>query len=92
MNIMIFNGFNVRTTYKKLNELKQLGELNTQLAVENMVSNIIAGYYNYIEQLMLLKNLQYSVVLSKERLRIDEDRYLLGSSSKLQVLQSRVYS
>jgi len=91
MDIMIFNGFNVRTTYKKLNELKQLGELNTQLAVENMVSDIIAGYYNYIEQLMLLKNLQYAVVLSKERLRIDEDRYLLGSSSKLQVLQSRVY-
>jgi outer membrane protein TolC len=29
--------------------------------------------------------------LSKERLRIDEDRYLLGSNSKLQVLQSRVY-
>ena len=56
-----------------------------------MVSDIIAGYYNYIEQLMLLKNLQYAVELSKERLRIDEDRYLLGSSSKLQVLQSRVY-
>jgi outer membrane protein TolC len=29
--------------------------------------------------------------LSKERLRIDEQRYLLGSNSKLQVLQSRVY-
>ena len=40
---------------------------------------------------MFLNNLQYAVVLSKERLRIDEDRYLLGSSSKLQVLQSRVY-
>lgn len=91
MDMTIFNGFNVQTTYKKLNELKQVGELSTQLAVENMISDIIAGYYNYIEQLMLLKNLQYAVELSKERLRIDEDRYLLGSSSKLQVLQSRVY-
>jgi outer membrane protein, adhesin transport system len=35
--------------------------------------------------------MKYAVTLSKERLRIDEDRYLLGSSSKLQVLQSRVY-
>ena len=33
-----------------------------------------------------MKNLKYAVTLSKERLRIDEDRYLLGSSSKLQVL------
>jgi adhesin transport system outer membrane protein len=91
MDLTIFNGFNVQTTYKKLDELKQIGELNTQLAVENLVVDIISGYYNYIEQIMLLKNLQYAIELSKERLRIDEDRYLLGSSSKLQVLQSRVY-
>jgi outer membrane protein TolC len=87
----IFNGFNVQTTYKKLNELKQLGALNTQLSVENLIADIISGYYNYIEQVQMLNNMEYAVTLSKERLRIDEDRYLLGSSSKLQVLQSRVY-
>lgn len=87
----IFDGFSVRTTYKKLNELKQLGELNTQLAVENLITDIIAGYYNYIQQLQTLNNLDYALTLSRERLRIDKDRYLLGSSSKLQVLQSQVY-
>jgi len=87
----IFNGFNVQTTYKKLNELKQLGFLNTQLAAENLIANIISGYYNYIQQVQSLHNLQYALSLSRERLRIDEDRYLLGSNSKLQVLQSRVY-
>jgi adhesin transport system outer membrane protein len=87
----IFNGFNVQTSYRKLNELKQLGELNTQLAVENLIATVISGYYNYIEQIQMLNNMKYAIALSKERLRIDEDRYLLGSSSKLQVLQSRVY-
>jgi outer membrane protein, adhesin transport system len=87
----IFNGFNVSTTYKKLGELKQIGALNTQLAVENLVADIVLGYYAYIQQVQMLKNLEYAVTLSKERLRIDQDRYLLGSSSKLQVLQSRVY-
>jgi adhesin transport system outer membrane protein len=91
MDMTIFNGFNVQTTYKKLNELKQVGELNTQLAIENLVADIVSGYYNYIQQIELLNNIKYAVTLSKERLRIDEDRYLLGSSSKLQVLQSRVY-
>jgi len=91
MNMTIFNGFNVLTTYKKLNELKQLGELNTQLSIENLVADLVSGYYNFIQQIELLNNLEYAVILSKERLRIDEDRYLLGSSSKLQVLQSRVY-
>lgn len=87
----IFSGFNVSTTYKKLGELKQIGELNTRLAVENLVSDIVLGYNDYIQQVQMLKNLGYAVALSKERLRIDQDRYLLGSSSKLQVLQSRVY-
>lgn len=91
LGFTIFNGFNVQTTYKKLDELKQVGELNTQLTIENLLSDIIVGYYGYIQQVQLLKNLKYAVALSKERLRIDEDRYLLGSSSKLQVLQSRVY-
>jgi outer membrane protein TolC len=87
----IFNGFSVSTTYRKLGELKQIGALNTQLAVENLVTGIVLGYYAYIQQVQMMKNLEYAVTLSKERLRIDEDRYLLGSSSKLQVLQSRVY-
>jgi outer membrane protein TolC len=91
MNFTIFNGFNVQTTYRKLSELREIGELNTQMAVENLLSRIIVGYYNYILQFQLLNTLQYAVMLSKERLRIDEDRYLLGSGSKLQVLQSRVY-
>jgi len=91
LGLTIFNVFNVQTTYKKLNELKQIGELNTQFSLENLVADITSAYYNYIEQTMLLNNLQYAITLSKERLRIDEDRYLLGSSSKLQVLQSRVY-
>ena len=91
MGLTIFNGFNVQTTYKKLNELRQIGELNTQMSIENLLTAIIAGYYNYILQIQLLNNMQYAVTLSRERLRIDEARYLLGSGSKLQVLQSQVY-
>ncbi len=91
VEIPVFNGFNAVTSYKKLNELKQIGELNTQLSIENLVSDIVSGYYNFILQIQLYNNLKYALTLSRERLRIDEDRYLLGSGSKLEVLQSRVY-
>jgi outer membrane protein TolC len=91
LGLTIFSGFSVRTTYKKLNELKQLGELNTQMTIENYVSSVVAIYYLYVQELQSNKNLVYALTLSRERLRIDEERYLLGSNSKLQVLQSRVY-
>jgi outer membrane protein, adhesin transport system len=91
LGMTIFSGFKVATTYKKLGELNQVGQLNTQLTIENLIADIVSGYYNYILQVQLMNNLKYALVLSRERLRIDEDRYLLGSGSKLEVLQSRVY-
>lgn len=87
----LFRGFNVQTTYRKLNELKQIGELNTQMEIENLIAGIVSEYNYYIQQLKLYKNLEYAVTLSRERVRIDEQRYLLGSGSKLQLLQSVVY-
>jgi outer membrane protein TolC len=91
MGLTIFNGFNAVISYKKLGELNQVGQLNTQLTIENLIADIVSGYYNYILQVQLMNNLKYALTLSRERLRIDGDRYLLGSGSKLEVLQSRVY-
>ena len=56
-----------------------------------MITDIVSGYYNFILQVQLMNNLKYALILSRERLRIDQDRYILGSGSKLEVLQSRVY-
>ncbi|WP_073002599.1 TolC family protein [Mariniphaga anaerophila] len=91
LNMTLFNGFNVQTTWQKLNELKQKGALNTQMSMENLVAQIVAEYYYYIQQLNYQNNMEYAVSLSRERARIDEDRYLLGASSKLELLQSIVY-
>jgi outer membrane protein TolC len=91
LDLTLFRGFQVQTTYQKLNELKQAGELNTQMNMEDVVAKIIAEYFLYVQQLNLSKNLAYAVSLSRERVRIDEQRYLLGSSSKLELLQSMVY-
>jgi outer membrane protein TolC len=74
-----------------LQELKTVGELNTRLAVENFIANLTAEYYNYVQQQIRLGNLKYAVALSKERLRIVEARYQVGSLSRLDLQQARVY-
>lgn len=91
MNMTLFDGFNVQTTYQKLNELEKMGKLNTQMSMENLVASITAEYYYYIQQINYFNNLKYAVSLSRERARIDKERYLLGASSKLELLQSIVY-
>jgi len=91
LGMTIFRGFQVQNTYQKLGQQSELSGLNTQMSVENYVARLVSEYNYYIQQLILYNNLAYSVSLSRERVRIDEQRYLLGSGSKMQLLQSMVY-
>lgn len=67
-----------------------MGELNTRLRIEDFLADISAEYYNFVQQKQLLKNLQQAVDLSRERLRIVEARYQIGSFSRLDLQQAKV--
>ncbi len=90
LNWTIFQGFNISTTYKRLKELQSQGELETRITIENLIAQITAEYYNYIQQRIRLKNFRYAVNLSKERLRIVEQRYRIGNFSGLDYQQAKV--
>lgn len=91
LGMTIFRGFQVQKTYQKLKEQRELEGFNTQMSIENLVSQIVSQYIYHIQQLILNDNLAYAVSLSRERVRIDQQRYLLGGASKLEMLQSIVY-
>ncbi len=90
LNWTIFDGFNITTTYKELQVLKKQGETNTRIAIEDFIASLVAEYYNYIQQEIRLKNFRYAVSLSKERLRIVEERYHVGNFSRLDYQQAKV--
>ena len=90
LNWTIFDGFNAQTNYKRLKELKSVGELNTQLTIENFIANISAEYYNLVQETMRMENLRSAVKLSGEQLRIVEARYQIGQFSRLDLQQARV--
>jgi outer membrane protein TolC len=86
----VFDGFGIQADYAKLKELQRLGELNTRRSVEDFVASIAGEYYNLIRQTIRLQNLRSAVTLSKERLRIVEERYYIGSMSRLDLQQAKV--
>ena len=90
LNWTVFDGFGIQATYSKLKELQQMGELNTRMTIEDFVANLTSGYYNLIRQKIRMRNLRSSVDLSKERLRIVEERYSIGSMSRLDLQQAQV--
>ena len=90
LNWTIFDGFNIQAKYSRLKELEKQGETMTRIAIEDFIAELTAEYYNYIQQQIRLKNFRYAMSLSKERLRIVEERYLVGNFSRLDLQQARV--
>ncbi len=90
LNWTIFDGFNISTDYKQLKVLKTMGETNTRIALEDFIAGLAAEYYNFIQQKLRLNNYYNAVRLSKERLRIVEERYNIGNFSRLDYQQAKV--
>ena len=90
LNWTIFDGFNISANYQQLKELERQGETNTRMAIEDLVANIAAEYYNYVQQKIRLENFRYAMSLSRERLRIVEARFHIGDFSRLDYQQAKV--
>jgi outer membrane protein TolC len=90
LNWTIFDGFKIQANYERLKELERQGETMTRIAIEDFIADLTAEYYNYIQQQIRLKNFRYAMSLSKERLRIVEERYIVGNFSRLDLQQARV--
>jgi outer membrane protein TolC len=90
LNWTVFDGLSIQTNYNRLKEFQQIGKMNMQLQIENFITNICTEYYNYIQQTIRLSNLQSAVSLSRERLRIVEAQYEIGSMSRLDFQQAKV--
>ncbi|MDR0795598.1 MAG: TolC family protein [Tannerella sp.] len=91
LNWTLFDGFGIQANYARLKELEQMGELNTRISIEDLIADIAGVYYSMIRQKIRLNNLQSAVNLSKERLRIVEERYHIGLNSLLELNQAKAY-
>ena len=86
----LFDGYKIQTNYQRLRELKAQSETQTRLAIENYVADLVAEYYNFVQQRIRMHNLNYAVSLSKERLRIVQERCIIGDNSRLDLQLAQV--
>ncbi len=86
----IFDGFGIQASYQRLKELKDIGELNTRITIEDFIGSLSSEYYNLIRQKIRLKNLLSTLALSKERVRIAQEQYNIGSGSRLDIRMAEV--
>lgn len=86
----IFDGFRMFARYDQLKELEKLGEAQLKQAVLTRVSDVMIGYYDLVQQYQQLVALDSTIVISEQRLKLANNRFTIGKTSKLEVLNAQV--
>ncbi|MDP3582183.1 MAG: TolC family protein [Ignavibacteria bacterium] len=86
----IFDGLKMFISLSKLKELKEIGEVRLRSQVESSVAEVIKNYYDIVRQKHNYNVTLESVAISEQRLKITEEKFSVGSASKLEVLSAKV--
>lgn len=86
----IFDGFRMFTRYEQLKELKALGDETMKSVILATVFDVIANYYDLVQQQHLIDATKTALDLSAFRHQIAESRYQIGKAAKLEVLAANV--
>ncbi|MFM9988215.1 TolC family protein [Flavobacterium sp.] len=86
----VFDGFKMFARYDQLKELQKQGETTLKMTILTKVGDVMTAYYDLVQQQQLLKALDTTIVISKQRLKTAENRFTIGKASKLEVLNAQV--
>ncbi len=89
LNWRLFDGLGMFTTYERYQEILAIGELDTQLAIENLIITVSAAYYDVIMQHSKLEAAAHTLELSTERYKEAHDKYVIGVLSGLDAQQAK---
>jgi outer membrane protein TolC len=86
----VFDGLRMFARKEQLNILQKQGEAELKLAILTKIGDVYLAYFDLVQQQQQLKALDTAIVISNERVRTAENRYSIGKSSKLEVLNAKV--
>ena len=86
----LFDGFRMFARYDQLKELEKLGEAELQQTILSRVSDVLITYYDLVQQQQQLSALDSTMVISEQRVELAQNRFTIGRSSKLEVLNAQV--
>jgi outer membrane protein TolC len=86
----VFDGLKMFARYDQLQQLEKQGDVQLKLTVLNKVSDVMTTYYDLVQQQQIIKALDTTIVISKQRLKTAENRFTIGKASKLEVLNAQV--
>ncbi|MFH6960081.1 TolC family protein [Flavobacterium aquidurense] len=86
----VFDGMRMFARYDQLKELQKLGDAELKRTVLMKIGQVNSAYYDLVQQQHQLSALDTTIVISKQRVQLAQNRFTIGKASKLEVLNAQV--
>ncbi|MFA8435904.1 MAG: TolC family protein [Marinifilaceae bacterium] len=90
LSYTLFDGWGSIYNYKILGLQKEQGELQSRFKIENVITQVVTGFYQLSETYDKLRVAEESLDISRERLERNQSRFDFGNINKLEVLNAQV--
>lgn len=89
-SMLLYNGYRVVATKKRLEELQKQGEnlLNTQ--IQNTIASVMLKYFDVVRQQSYMRTLQQSIDLSTKQLELIQTKKDVGLANNADLFQSQI--
>jgi outer membrane protein TolC len=86
----VFNGLRVRSTKERFESIEKMGSISLLQQIDQVIFDVLNIYNNIIRLKKQINATTAIIDLSKERLKIAETRFNVGSGAKTDMLQARI--
>ena len=90
VNWRIYNGMRVRATKERFDELEKISGIALKQQITQLSYDVLISYYNLVRLHQQTKALEGIIDLSRERVKIAETRFNVGSAAKTDMLQATI--
>lgn len=89
-SFLLFNGYRVVSTKKRLEELQQQNQQLLSVQIQNTIAAVTTKYFDVVRQQSYLKTIAQSIEVSKKRLEILQVRKEVGLSNNADIFQAQL--
>lgn len=90
LNWTLFDGFRMFANYEQLKENQKLGEAELKQVLLTKTGEVMITYFDLVQQQQQLAALDSTIFISNQRVELAQNRFSIGKSSKLEVLNAQV--
>lgn len=87
---LLFNGYRVVTTKKRLAELVTISKENLNLQIQNIIADVMIKYYDIVRQDSYINTLDTAISLSQQRLDLFTVRKDVGLANNADIFQAQI--